>query len=180
MTYAVYHIHVEPSLDLGYIGISKHPELRFRQHGWQRKKSNKHLRFALKKYGDDVKFTLLASNLDQEAAELLEQMLRPKPNMGWNISAGGGVPPNPAGKMRSEEYRLNISKAKLGENNPMFGKKLVFSDAHRNNLSRALKGKSSPFKGMSRPQITCPNCGKVGGVGSMGRWHFGRCKNANI
>lgn len=180
MNYAVYHIYVEPSLELGYIGISKNTELRFQQHVWRKNKSNKHLGFALKKYGDDVKFTVLVSGLDKEAAELVEQMLRPEPNMGWNISAGGGIPPNPKGKLRSEQYKLNISKAKLGEKNPMFGKKVVFSDEHRQNLSKALKGRKSQLKGLTRPKITCPHCSKIGGVGTMGRWHFSRCKNANV
>jgi len=180
MNYSVYHIHVEPSLNLGYIGITKNTKNRFQQHTWKRKKSNRHLRFALKKYGDQIKFSVLASGLDKEAAELLEEILRPTPNIGWNITAGGGIPPDPSGKIRSEQYRLNISKAKMGEKNPMFGKKIIFSDAHKENLSRALMGKESATKGRPRPKLTCPHCGLEGGVGSMGRWHFDRCKNANI
>lgn len=180
MNYSVYHIHVEPSLDLGYIGITKNTKNRFQQHTWKRKKCNRHLRFALKKYGDQIKFSVLASGLDKEAAELLEEILRPIPNIGWNITAGGGIPPDPSGKIRSEQYRLNISKAKMGEKNPMFGKKIIFSDAHKENLSRAMMGKESATKGKPRPKLTCPHCGLEGGVGSMGRWHFDRCKNANI
>ena len=179
MTFYVYHIHVMPSLDLGYIGVTKNPQLRWQQHGWARKQSNRHLRSALKKYGDAVKFTMLASNLDQEAAELLEQMLRPRPNMGWNIAVGGGIPPNPQGKIRSEQYRSNIAKAKMGASNPMFGKKLIFSDAHRKNLSTALKGRSSALKGKKRPQLQCPHCGRIGGAGGMYTHHFDHCKAKN-
>ena len=176
MNYSVYHIHVEPSLDLGYIGITKNTKNRFQQHTWKRRKSNRHLRFALKKYGDQIKFSVLASGLDKEAAELLEEILRPTSNIGWNITAGGGIPPDPSGKIRSEQYRLNISKAKMGEKNPMFGKKIIFSDAHKQNLSKSLMGKESPIKGRPRPQLTCPHCGKIGGAGGMYVHHFNKCK----
>lgn len=178
--YSVYHIHVDPNLSSGYVGISKNVKLRFAQHGWKRKNTNNHLQNALAKYGNTVKFSVLANELDYEAASLLEKMLRPNPNMGWNISTGGNIPPNPQGKLRSKEYRANIAKAKLGKNNPMFGKKMVFSEEHRKNLSVAGKGKTSALKGVKRPTTICPHCGISGGVGAMGRWHFNRCKNASI
>jgi len=168
--YSVYHIHIDYCLNSGYIGITKNPELRFSQHKWNRKNSNQHLKNALKKYGDVVKFTILAKDLDQEAAELLEEMLRPLPNMGWNIAKGGNIPPNPAGKERSEEYRSNISKAKQGIKNPMYGKKLSFSEEHKKKLSETAKKKG---------KIVCPHCGKQGAGNSMKRWHFDRCKNAS-
>lgn len=179
-TYSVYHIHVEPSLSSGYIGITKNVTLRFAQHGWKRKKSNKHLRNALAKYGNAVKFSVVAKDLDYEAASLVEEMLRPTPNIGWNIAAGGNIPPNPKGKARSTEYRANIAKAKIGAQNPMFGKKLIFSETHRKNLSLALTGKKSSLKGKNRPQLTCPHCNKTGGAGGMYVHHFNRCKNADI
>jgi group I intron endonuclease len=179
-TYSVYHIHVEPNLNTGYIGISKNVELRFSQHTWKRKKTNEHLKNALAKYGDAVKFSVIVEGLDFEAASLIEEVLRPEPNIGWNIAAGGNIPPNPKGKIRSSEYRENISKAKLGEKNPMFGKKVDFSETHRQNLSKATKGRPSKLKGKSRPQLTCPHCKKVGSAGGMYTWHFDRCRNANI
>ncbi len=178
--YSVYHIHVDPSLSSGYIGITKNAKLRFAQHGWNRKNTNNHLRNALAKYGNTVKFSVLANELDYEAASLLEKMLRPTSNMGWNITMGGNIPPSPKGKERSEEYKLNISKAKTGNKNPMFGKKIVFSEEHRKNLSVAGKGKASSLKGVKRPTVICPHCGISGGVGVMGKWHFNRCKNASI
>lgn len=178
--YSVYHIHAGTRHDDGYIGITKNPELRFQQHGWKRKKCNAHLRNALSKYKDRVVFDVLASNLDFEAACLLEEMLRPNPNMGWNVAAGGNVPPNPKGKARTEEHCKNISAAKLGEKNPMFGKKLTFSEEHRKNISLATAGRPSPLKGSKRPTLVCPHCGVTGAVGAMGRWHFDRCKNASV
>lgn len=180
--YSLYQISTQPGhgplLDHGYIGITKNPELRFSQHGWRRKKSNAHLRNALSKYKDQVKFVVLAEGLDFEAACLLEEMLRPHENMGWNIARGGSIPPNPKGKARSAEYRANIAKAKSGSKNPMFGKKLEFSDQHRANLSKAMTGiKRIELQGKPRPVIVCPYCSVSGGLGAMNRWHFDKCRN---
>ena len=171
MMYSVYHIGIDPDLNTGYIGITRNAIQRFSQHGWERKKSNKHLRAALKKYEGQVFQRVLLSNLDKELAELCEEMLRPEPEIGWNITKGGGVPPNPKGKIRSTDYRNNIAKAKLGDKNPMYGKKLVFSEEHRAKLSGAAK---------QMQPITCPHCGYTGKCNGMKRWHFDRCRNASI
>ena len=168
--YSIYHIHVEPSLGSGYIGITNNTKLRFSQHGWKRKNSNCHLQNAFAKYGDAVKFSVLAKDLDFEAASLIEEMLRPKPNIGWNIAIGGSLPPSPKGKERSQEYRANIAKAKMGDKNPMFGKALVFTDEHKSRLSESAK---------NMPLLQCPHCGKEGRCNGMKRWHFDRCKNAS-
>jgi group I intron endonuclease len=180
MIYSVYHITTSPGrgelLNYGYIGITKNPELRFTQHGWNKKNSNKHLRNAIAKYKDNIKFVILAKDLDYEAACLLEEMLRPEENMGWNIAKGGSVPPSPKGKERSATYRQNISKAKMGDKNPMFGKKIIFSEEHRSKLSSALKGKQSKYKNVPRIKIQCPHCNKIGGTGAMNLWHFDNCK----
>lgn len=178
MSYAVYHIAVDKRLDSGYIGITKNIDLRWSQHRWNRKNSNPHLRAALLKHKDQLKFSVVADGLDFETAKWVESILRPFAEMGWNIAKGGQVPPSPKGKKRSEKYRSNISIAKMGEKNPMFGKKVVFSESHRKNLSKALIGKPRPIaQGKSRPTMKCPYCGKSGGDGAMVRWHFERCKN---
>ena len=114
MMYTVYHIHIEPSLNKGYIGITNNYELRMSQHNWRRKKSNAHLRFALAKYGDAVQKSIIASKLGKETAEWIERILRPFPNTGWNIASGGNVPPSPKGKFRSAKYCANIAAAKQG------------------------------------------------------------------
>jgi group I intron endonuclease len=181
MNYAVYHICISDNLYGGYVGITKNLELRFSQHKWNRKQSNAHLRNALKKYGDKVKFLVIAQNVTLEVAKKIELLLRPWPNIGWNICRGGGIPPSPKGKIRSDEYRKNISAAKRGDKNPMFGKKVIFSEAHRKNLSEATKGKPNvSLMGVKRVLMTCPYCAKIGGQGAMQRWHFDRCKHATI
>ena len=130
---AVYHIRERSSLalDEGYVGISVDPAVRFCQHKTAAKIRNNHLSNAIKKYGDELCMDVIASDLDEDLARFLEKMLRPFENMGWNACVGGGIPPNPKGKERSEAYRKNISVAKLGEKNPMHGKKIVFSEKHK-------------------------------------------------
>lgn len=175
--YSVYHININKDLKTGYIGISKNPEIRFEQHHWQRSKTNQHLQNAFKKYKDLIVCDILISNIDKEFACFIEEELRPTPNIGWNIAKGGGIPPSPKGKIRSKEYCDNISKAKLGDKNPMYGKNITFSEEHRKNISIALKGKPNlNLLGRKRPVVTCPHCNKQGGAGSMHLWHFDRCK----
>ena len=180
MMYSVYHIGISPELSTGYIGITKNTSQRFSEHGYDSKKSNKHLRAALKKYEGQVFQRVLLSNLDKELAELCEEMLRPEPGMGWNITKGGGIPPNPKGKVRSVEYCANISKAKMGDKNPMFGKKVIFSEEHRKKLSKSAKGRKSSLCGVKRKIVECPHCFKKGGIGAMQLWHFDRCRDAGI
>ena len=176
---AVYHIRERSNLalDEGYVGISVNPIVRLYQHKNAAKTQNNHLANAIKKYGDEICLDIIASNLDEDLARFLEKMLRPFENMGWNVCIGGGIPPNPKGKERSETHRKNISIAKLGSKNPMFGKKIEFSNAHKARISVALKGRSSPLKGKFRKKVTCPKCGKIGGEGAMYLWHFERCSH---
>ena len=180
MMYSVYHIGISPELSTGYIGITKNVAQRFSEHSWERKKPNNHLRYALKKYGDQVFKRVLLANLDKELAELCEEMLRPEPGIGWNITKGGGVPPSPKGKVRSAEYCANIAKAKMGDKNPMFGKKVIFSEEHRKKLSKSAKGKKSSLCGVKRKIVECPHCFKKGGIGAMQLWHFDRCRNESV
>ena len=175
---SVYHIRERSSLalDEGYVGISVNPAVRFYQHKNAAKTRRNHLSNAIKKYGDEICVDVIASDLNEDLARFLEKMLRPFENMGWNTCVGGGIPPNPKGKERPEVYRKNISIAKLGSKNPMFGKKIVFSDSHKKRLSTALKGKPSKLKGVSRSRVACPKCGVTGGDGAMYRWHFENCR----
>ena len=39
------------------------------------------------------------------------------------------------------------------------------------------KQKSIRTKGVPKRKVTCPRCGKMGGNGAMGKWHFDNCKN---
>ncbi len=81
------------NLSVGYIGISKSPRKRWASCGY---KQNPHLTNALKKYDDVIYYVLVCSTT--KGCATLERKLRPKPNMGWNIAPGGGMPPSAKGK----------------------------------------------------------------------------------
>jgi ribosomal protein L37AE/L43A len=53
-----------------------------------------------------------------------------------------------------------------GDKNPMFGK----SQSHETKAKISEKAKR---------QAQCPNCGKLGSVSNMKRWHFDNCKHQN-
>jgi len=51
-----------------------------------------------------------------------------------------------------------------------------FTEEHKRNISAALIGHKQAI-------ITCPYCGKTGGIAGMKRWHMDRCKqreNTNV
>jgi hypothetical protein len=79
---------------------------------------------------------------------------------------GGRYKRDPNKKL-SESHKANLSKAKSGANHPMYGK-------HHSDESK--RKKSEATKGIPKPIVTCPHCGKVGGKNTMGRWHFDKCK----
>ena len=68
-----------------------------------------------------------------------------------------------AAKNISNETRAKRSLALTGKKRP------PISQIARDNLSRAMKGKSKPL-------IVCPHCNKIGGSSPMTRWHFDNCK----
>jgi hypothetical protein len=94
------------------------------------------------------------------------------------------------GKKLSEETKRKISEARKGEKHPLYGKK--HSEASKQKMSESLKGNqnakgkkhseatkqkmSESLKGKPKPKITCPHCGKEGGINLMPRYHFDNCK----
>lgn len=76
----------------GYVGISGDFENRLEYH--RKKNTNKKLRNAMSKYGDDIVTDIIYEfNTKQEALEK-EYELRPSEFIGWNLAPGGGIPPN--------------------------------------------------------------------------------------
>jgi 5-methylcytosine-specific restriction endonuclease McrA len=59
-----------------------------------------------------------------------------------------------SGVKKSEEHKKNIALAKVGANNPMYGKKAK--------------------------QVTCPHCNKTLGVNMASRYHFKNCKSLKV
>ena len=110
----------------GYVGISKEPKARWQNH--KRGKEGYPVQKAIAKHGSKLTYTILDSFDNKEDACWLEFTLRPYPNIGWNLAAGGSLPPdsrgenNPNfGKSPSEETRRKMSAARQG--NPAFSGK---------------------------------------------------------
>lgn len=135
----VYWIHLPCHTNIhsqGYVGVSNNPTRRLQEH--KNSTNNKHLSRALTKYSDSVLQTVIV-NGDSESCYRYEECLRPTKNIGWNINKGGVQPPtkkgwvptsttlqkrskNLKGIVRTEEWCKNLSAAKSGCKNPMFGK----------------------------------------------------------
>ena len=183
MISSVYWIRCQDHTDMmsqGYIGVSKNADVRFTQHFKHTK--NRHLKFAIDKYGWDnlVKTKILIA--DNNYCFDIERKLRPTDDIGWNCVTGGGNPPSSLGKRfirtksawnkgkkSSAETRKKISDAvslamkdparlalnrslRLGLPSPRKGQKLT--DETRTKISQSLKGKVSPIMGKTlKPDV---------------------------
>lgn len=101
----LYWIHDDFMTDIftqGYVGISKDPKTRFRTH------KRNHPEW--KNYNFDI-ILIGERNYVLE----IEKRLRPKYNIGLNEASSGGDPPSSAGKSKSAETKLKMSKARQGK-----------------------------------------------------------------
>ena len=111
--YYVYHIKLSGmGLSDGYIGITNNPRRRWAAHT-TKNNTNKLFRNKLLKHGNKIQRVILDVFESREDALWLELTLRPLPNMGWNIQAGGG----PSADM-SEETKSKISNSLAGRKPP--------------------------------------------------------------
>jgi len=135
---------------------------------------------------DKSRIVFLETNLTEIGALALEQrMIRwyGRKDLGEGMllnktNGGDGT----SGYRHTEESRAKMSAARKGK---------PLSEEHRASLSAVSKGKPSPkkgilnpgvsaaLKGVAKPKLTCPHCGKTGGVNIMSRWHFDNCKGKN-
>lgn len=86
--------------------------------------------------------------------------------------------------VKTEEHRLNISKANRGRVSTFKGKS--HTEEAKSKISKVHKGKtisneqremiSKQFKGKKQTIIECPHCNKKGGAPGMKRYHFDNCK----
>jgi group I intron endonuclease len=143
--YSVY-VHFFPNYKV-YVGISKNCEKRWRNGlGYIH---NKHLHFAILKYGwDNIEHKILFENLTKEQAEKKEIELisfyqSNNPEHGYNIESGG----NHIGKMSDEtKQKLSIAHKgkKLSNETKMkiskFNKGKVLSEEHKQKLISSHKG----------------------------------------
>ena len=99
-----------------------------------------------------------------------------------SIAKKGSVPPN-KGKKASAETRLKQRLAKLGKPGNRLGFKCTPETIEkiRNRvlppITEETKLKISQANlGRKHQRVTCPHCGKKGGITAMPRWHFDNCK----
>lgn len=104
------------------------------------------------------------------------------------------------GKTMSQETKDKISSSTIGVKKPLshgikiaeYNKTRIFTDKHRENISKSLTGgklsdetrkrMSDSKKGYKYPPqkiVECPHCLKSGGKANMTRYHFDNCKEHN-
>jgi hypothetical protein len=137
---SVYWIHLPEHTDIytqGYIGVSNNPHRRLQEH--KNSTDNRHLLRALSKYSELIIQTIVLIG-ESNFCYQYEELLRPSENIGWNINKGGSNPPTRKGWkpslttiakrsaslkgiVRTEEWCYNLSEAKRGNKNGMYGLK---------------------------------------------------------
>ena len=136
----VYVLHLASSPeDIRYVGISKHDDAtkRLKEHLWNAKIGKPYhvynwIRKAIEN-DEQVVATTISSNLTWEQAASAEMDLIKKYRLGAdlaNMTLGGEGSP---GVVRSEDYRLRLSKSHKGK---------VFSEEHKKNLAAVWTGRS--------------------------------------
>ena len=81
------------------------------------------------------------------------------------------------GKKASEETRRKMSIShKLSMTDEL--KELLRQRSRAAMSTPEAKAKvSAQFKAIPKKKVECPRCGKVGGINTMGRWHFDNCRS---
>lgn len=144
----VYWIHCPEHKDIlsqGYIGVTQNISRRLNEH--QLFTNNKHLTNAWNKYEKIITSILLKGS--EEYCYYIENLLRSKENIGWNIAIGGNKPPMGKGNKGSKftrnpfsaEHKHKLKLAKIGNTNAKGSK---YSDEIKKQMSIARKGKHNP------------------------------------
>ena len=71
------------------------------------------------------------------------------------------------GKTHTKQNIELFSKRQTGVNNSFYNKK---------HSEETLKKIGLAQIGIPKPKAECPHCGKIGGINTMSRWHFDKCK----
>lgn len=117
---SVYWVRHQDHTDIfsqGYVGISSKPKLRWNHHF--SKPTNSHMKNAINKYGWDNLVKQVVLIADNDYCLDIEKKLRPVDFIGWNQTAGGGMPPRPKkgmgkGRFVSAETRKKLSESAKG------------------------------------------------------------------
>jgi predicted GIY-YIG superfamily endonuclease len=183
MSFSVYWIRKATHSDImtqGYVGVSGNVKQRFAAHKNMERGTNQHMRRAITKYGWDnlVKSVLLIA--DKDYCLDIERKLRPADKIGWNLTIGGGYPPVLSGPQPQLRGRPAWNKGKTGIFSPETlermrqkqlgvspgNKGMPLTDEQKQKLSKALKGRVSPRKGVKLPaelveRVSAKNRGRV-------------------
>lgn len=165
------YCHVNKINNKAYIGITcKNINERWRKDGSGYKGST-YFWNAIQKYGwDNFEHIILFTGLTREEACKREVLLialfnTQNKEFGYNISKGGDcsfaglnlsdehkrkiseAKKGKPGFQHTEESKLKLSKSKLGELNPMYGKHIVWSDETKEKLRKSKLGELNPMYG---------------------------------
>lgn len=109
----------------GYVGVTNDVKRRLGAH---KRGGNSHLSNAFNKYNSDVVCDVILKG-GSEYCLMIEAILRPNDNIGWNIAKGGGMPPNQSGVLKSSDQKKKMSESRrknigyfAGDKNPNYGK----------------------------------------------------------
>ena len=161
MNFSVYHIPDPSNLgtSFGYIGVSSNVETRFIQHSKTRSKIGDKIR-SLNIVFKDV--TILKTFTKSDDAYLMEFSLRPRWNIGWNVTPGGRG-------YQKDNKQDAYTRAKMSFNR---------SGKVSSNSPERYAIQVKEQIGVPRKKLICPFCHLEGGEGNMHRWHFANCKKA--
>jgi predicted GIY-YIG superfamily endonuclease len=150
---SVYWIRHKDHTDMfsqGYIGVSGRFDRRIWEHSHL--KGNRHLKFAINKYGWDnlIKEQILIAERDYCLD--IEKKLRPNDDIGWNCALGGGDPPvnkwNLGTKGVVKAWNKGLAWPEEFKQKVSIGVAKLWKDPeYKKRMSEAHKGKPSPRKG---------------------------------
>ena len=176
VVYWIHYVNDNDPYTQGYVGISTNVAERFANH---KRKSN-HIG---NRIANGAVLTILCEAETLIEAAQIENQYRPSANIGWNITAGGDIPPSREGKI-SPKTKLTGSKRtskqkEASSNHSLRMKGRKAWNAGAKGLQKAWnKGMPNPhLKDIANIPRECPHCGKTGKGSSMLRWHFDNCKN---
>jgi predicted GIY-YIG superfamily endonuclease len=102
--YTLYWVKTNTHFDIktqGYVGITKNFKKRMWEHNYKSKKVDNTFQRAIRKYGWTNLNKEIIYTGDKESCELLEELLRPKEYIGWNVCKGGFAPKAPTEEQKA-------------------------------------------------------------------------------
>ena len=168
---------------LNYLGYTTRNPFKYKGSGIQ---WGKHLQ----EHGDDIRTVILAKS-DQKTT--IQSLGRHYSEV-WDIVKSSewansmketcGGPGGVRGLTKSEKTKEKISKRLTGRKHTpeqcLAKSKRQRGKPKSKEWVNKMTGRKNPLvslalSGKKKPVVTCPHCGKIGGVSAMNRWHFSMC-----